>query len=129
MRFRKTLATLLASTSLAFSGCDNSSTNSQPAYETISRKPLGVAVYSGQSYADISVVVENENKPMLCLAESGINTTNARKFSGTEALIQSRINDGNKQIELTGKYEESKKYGGRVFIIKSVKANGYQIDF
>ena len=40
------------------------------------------------------------------------------KLSGAEDLIQSRIDEGNKPIELTGKYEESERFGGKIFRIK-----------
>ena len=81
---------------------------------------MGVSIYSGKSFADITVVIDKNGKKILGYNNCGYFLA----YSKAGALIQSEINDGdNDSIELTGNYEEN------TFKIKSVKANGYKIDF
>ena len=135
MRFKKSLTTLLMGASLAFGGCDNSSSNSatsQPSYKTISGKPLSVAVAYGSLNGSLSTVIENNTGKILAFVPDYFGSSTRENCSKAEALIQSEINDkDNEDIELTGRYETNTSVSELkpVFIITTVKANGYTIDF
>ena len=121
---KRTLCTL----ALLGASCINDYPQNTP-LETITGIPLS----TGESYArdlgTFAVVIEQEGKHIL--ARSGLSGNSEQQYgTGTiqkataQALVESEMNDGDDEpIELTGHYQDDR------FIISSLKANGYTVNF
>jgi hypothetical protein len=129
----KTLCAIVASAALLV-GCGHYSDTLKSAYpeqinqqdkvaaqNTLRGKPISVAYDFGGygNSAEIATVIDVSGQQVL--AYGRLSDKNSIEAA---ALIQSEMNDGdNEPIELVGKYE------GARFVIESLKANNYQIDF
>lgn len=92
-------------------GCDND----EPV--TLVGTPMSVVV---NEYS-LATVLHMDGTPLLAYVRSSRRIENAQ----ATALIQSEIADGdNESIELRGRYGDE-----RTFVIESLTANGYTIDF
>lgn len=99
--------------------------NNPPQYQTLSGKPISVAESYSHYYGSLSTVIEVEGTKVLATVYSaGNEPNNLKNISEGVALIQSEISDGdNDLITLKGYFSEGR------FNVKSLNANGYQIDF
>ena len=130
---RKTYQTILATglLSLIFGCSSPTRTIQKPEAEnypvgevTVRGKPLSVYGNTGQSKEYLSTVVYIGNKPVLATAMRDCSNEAKEKNTEAIALIQSEIADSDEEeIEMTGEYKDGK------FLIKRLKANGYEMDF
>ncbi len=86
--------------------------------------PLSVSLFETRfGPTSISTVLDANGKKVLAYIPYGARVR-SQKFVDSAALIQSEINDGDKEpIELSGRYVDNK------FEIYSLKANGYGVKF
>ena len=106
---------------LTLSGCGGSRSEAPQEHEKIRGIPLSVSGTSADYSGGLAVVIDIQGRKILGYT-SGLH--GPIKYAEAVALIQSEINDGdNETIELTGNYEYNK------FRIRSIKANGYELEF
>jgi len=131
MKARK-LTNIVLGLTLGLTGCDDGAkpTNfkrfenaSGYTSQTIDARPVSVSKSAnGYLYGgNLATVVEKNGKYILASARGRVSSN---KSTEAEALIQSEIVDGDSEtIQLTGKYENE------IFLLKGLKANGYEIEF
>jgi hypothetical protein len=130
MTIKKALTSIALGGALALGGCSGKTeNNSSIPYQTIKGIPISVGESCVNLSGNLATVIDIDGKKLL--GYTNYRYSNIKNFfsylkDNTEAtvLIQSEISDGdNEPIELIGTYV------GNKFKIKTVKANGYQVDF
>lgn len=121
MKNGKTLTSLITATLMGVSGCRES--EPQSGYQLISGYPISVGVGEYEGYdGSFSAELDVDGKKILAYRSGKYMN---QKFAEAAVLIQSEISDGdNEKVELLGYYATS-----TTFIIKSIKANGHQVNF
>lgn len=108
------LTSIALAGTIALSGCSNKDN------QTLNGLPISVGESFARKYGTLATVIDINGKKVLGYSRYSTTLKNAEAV----ALIQSEISDNdNEPVELTGKYVDDR------FEIKSIKANGYQVDF
>jgi hypothetical protein len=93
MRFKNSLATLLAASTLAFSGCSKDPESPQPLYETVSARPITVKSAAGHAHGYLAMVLEMKGKKVVAISK----WTPLDRLAKADALVQSEIDDGDQE--------------------------------
>ncbi|HLC77760.1 MAG TPA: hypothetical protein VJH92_01415 [Candidatus Nanoarchaeia archaeon] len=119
MKINKTLTGIVLGTTLLGSlGCSAESSIESKKL-VLQGKPISVGESYGENRGSLATIIDIEGK--LVLAQRYVY---CKASSEALALVQSEINDGdNESITLYGEYEDNR------FIMDSLTANGYTVDF
>ncbi|MFH1174816.1 MAG: hypothetical protein V1725_06795 [archaeon] len=118
MRTIITLSAIVAAALLA--GCSGNSVE-QPQTTTLTGRPVSVSEAYGHSCGAVATVIRTDSSDVLAHVSGYIGKVNS---ADAQALISAEIAKGDSgSVTLTGKYQ------GNEFIIQSVDAHGYNVEF
>jgi|WetSurMetagenome_2_1015567.scaffolds.fasta_scaffold382231_3 hypothetical protein len=93
MRFKSSLATFLAASTLTFSGCSKAPESPQSFYETVPAKPITVAQSAGRTGGVLAMVLEMQGRKVVAISEAA----SLENLAKAEALVQMEIDDGDQE--------------------------------